>query len=79
MAIYLAGELSGESGVDLGKYFGNIKNYENIMQEIHNTTGSYYVLGYYIDEKWDGRYHKIKVKVKRKGCEVRAQGGFFNP
>ena len=24
VAIYLAGEMSGESGVDLGKYFGNI-------------------------------------------------------
>ncbi len=42
-------------------------------------TGSYYVLGYRITEQWDGRFHDIKVKVKRKGCEVRAQSGYFNP
>jgi len=62
-----------------GKYFGNITNYENIMEEIQDLSNAYYVLGYYIDEKWDGKYHKIKVKVKRKGCKVHAQGGYFNP
>ena len=42
-------------------------------------TSNYYVLGYYIDEKWDGKRHEIRVKVKRGGCEVYAQGGYFNP
>jgi hypothetical protein len=37
------------------------------------------VLGYYIDSKWDGKYHKIKVQVRRKGCKVYAQRGYFNP
>ncbi len=62
-----------------GKYFGNTRNYQNIMEEIHKLTSSYYVLGYYIDEKFDGKYHKIKVKVKRKGCKIFAQRGYFNP
>ena len=69
-------ELSEISG---GKYFENVDEYVTISQEIQNITGNYYVLGYYIDEKWDGRYHNIEVKVKRKGCEVFAQGGYFNP
>ena len=62
-----------------GKYYGRIHNYEEIMEEIQNVTSSYYVLGYYIGEQWDGKYHKIKVNVKKKGYKVRAQNGYFNP
>jgi VWFA-related protein len=62
-----------------GKYFDNIQEYEQIIEEIQNLTSAYYVLGYYIDEKWDGKYHDIKVKVKRKGCQVHGQVGYFNP
>ena len=61
-----------------GKYFGNINNYENHLEKIQTLTGCYYVLGYYIDEKWDGRYHEIRVKVRRPGSEVHAQRGYFN-
>jgi VWFA-related protein len=62
-----------------GRYFANIFNYEQHAEKIQNLTGSFYVLGYYINEQWDGRYHKIKVKVNRPGCEVSAQAGYFNP
>jgi len=62
-----------------GKYFGNINNYEKDLEKIQNLTGFYYVLGYYIDERWDGKYHEIKVKVNRPGCKVHAQEGYFNP
>jgi VWFA-related protein len=62
-----------------GRYFGNINSYETIMEEIQSATSSFYVLGYYIGEKWDGKYHRISVKVRRKGCKVRSQAGYFNP
>ncbi|MCK4432240.1 MAG: VWA domain-containing protein, partial [Candidatus Aminicenantes bacterium] len=62
-----------------GKYFGNINSYEKHLEKIQNLTGYYYILGFYIDEKWDGKYHKIKVKVNRPGCKVHAQKGYFNP
>jgi hypothetical protein len=62
-----------------GKYFDNVVYYEDITEKINNLTSSYYILGYYIDEKWDGRYNKIKVKIKRKGCKVFGQSGYFNP
>ena len=62
-----------------GKYFGNINNYEQHIEKIQNLTGCYYVLGYYVDDKWDGAYRKIKVEVTRPGCNVLAQRGYFNP
>jgi hypothetical protein len=62
-----------------GKYFGNINNYEQHIRKIQDLTGCYYVLGYYVDDKWDGNYHKIKVEVSRPGLNVHAQKGYFNP
>jgi VWFA-related protein len=67
------------SGATGGKYFGNIDKYEGNLQKLQDLTGTYYVLGYSIGEKWDGRYHAIKVEVQRKGCRVHSQTGYFNP
>jgi VWFA-related protein len=69
-------KLSKTSG---GQYFPRVDDYRENLARIEDTTGAYYVLGYSIGEKGDGKFHDIKVKVRRKGCEVRAQGGYFNP
>lgn len=62
-----------------GQYFEDVAKVEKIASGIQNATGNYYVLGYSIDEKWDGQFHEIKVKVKREGCNVSAQSGYYNP
>jgi len=62
-----------------GKFYANTVDYKKIMDNIQNITGAYYVLGYSVNEKWDGKFHKIKVRVSRKGCDVMAQGGYFSP
>jgi len=69
-------KLSSATG---GKYYSNIDRFQENLEQVQNLTGSYYVLGYYISEQWDGRYHNLKVEAKRKGLEVRAQAGYFNP
>ncbi len=69
-------QLARESG---GKYFDNINSYETINRTIQKVTGTYCVLGYYIDQKWDGRFHSVRIEVKRKGCSVFGQQGYFNP
>ncbi len=68
--------MAAETG---GKYFGNIQDYPRIMEEIQNAANSFYVLGYYIGQTWDGKYHEIAIKIRRKGCQVQAQAGYFNP
>jgi VWFA-related protein len=62
-----------------GRFFANTVDYRKSLDSIQNVTGAYYVLGYSVNEKWDGKFHKIKVRVTRKGCEVLAQGGYFSP
>jgi len=62
-----------------GQYFEDVAKVEKIETGIQNATGNYYVLGYSIDEKWDGQFHEIKVTVKREGCNVSAQSGYYNP
>lgn len=62
-----------------GKYFADIKDIETISEEVQTLTGNFYVLGYYINESWDGDYHQIKVEVKKPGLQVLAQHGYFNP
>jgi VWFA-related protein len=61
-----------------GKFYANTMEAVKIANDIQTSTSAYYVLGYSVDEKWDGKFHKIKVKVNRKGVDVEAQGGYFS-
>ena len=62
-----------------GKFFSNINMYEKNLDQVQALTGTYYVLGYSVGEREDGSFHEVKVAVKRPGCEVRTQAGYFNP
>jgi VWFA-related protein len=67
------------SKISGGEYFPHVEDYASSLAQLQNRTGMFYVLGYYIQEKKDGKFHEIKVRVQRKGCEVHAQAGYFNP
>jgi VWFA-related protein len=62
-----------------GRYYANINMYEKNLEQVESLTGTYYVLGYPVPEREDGRFHEVKVAVARPGCEVRAQSGYYNP
>jgi VWFA-related protein len=62
-----------------GHYYSNINLYEKNIGQVQELTGTFYVLGYAANERDDGLYHEVKVEVRRKGCEVRTQAGYFNP
>lgn len=46
------------------------------LEKIATDFNSYYSLGYTPTHYGDGRYHKIEVKVKRKGLQVRHREGY---
>jgi VWFA-related protein len=66
-------DLSTASG---GKYFADINEVEVISQDLQSLTGNFYVLGYYVRETWEGKYHKIRVEVARPGARVLVQDGY---
>jgi VWFA-related protein len=68
--------LSERSG---GRYFHDAAQDEKIAAEIQDMTGNYYVLGFRVGEAWDGKFHEVKVEVRREGCRVSSQGGYFSP
>ena len=46
------------------------------LSRVATDFGTYYSLGYLPGHRGDGRYHKIEVKVKRKGLRVRHRNGY---
>ena len=69
-------DLAAASG---GKYFADINAVDAIAQDLQSLTGSFYVLGYYVRETWEGKYHKIRVEVARPGARVLVQDGYTDP
>ena len=52
---------------------------ERGFQRIVADLSSYYLLGYYSNRRMDGRFHAIRVRVKRPGVQVRARSGYLAP
>ncbi len=61
-----------------GKAFYNSNDIFGAIRRALDDSRVTYTLGYYPDGvAWDGKFHNIKVEVKRPGTEVRARKGYF--
>jgi len=69
--------LSDETG---GFAAVNRNDFSGAFDRIVRENSSYYVLGYYpANERRDGRFRKIEVRVKRPGLQVRSRKGYQAP
>ncbi len=61
-----------------GKAFYNTNDIFGAIRRAVDDSRVTYTLGYYPEGvPWDGKFHNIKVEVKRPGVEIRARKGYF--
>jgi hypothetical protein len=61
-----------------GRAFVNRNDFGKAMVQIVKDSSAYYLLGYNSSQTpQDGKFHEIKVRVKRPGAEVRARKGYW--
>jgi VWFA-related protein len=77
--VFPDGSLEYLSRMTGGKYLGDIDYPAQVARALQEATSNYYVLAYSVASSWDGKFHEIRVQVKKQGYRVHAQGGYFNP
>ena len=66
--------------IDTGGEFFNSNDFRRALDRVVTQSSAYYLIGYSPpQQRFDGKYHKIKVKVKKPGMEVRARNGYWAP
>ena len=55
----------------------NTNNFRGGLDKILARSQGYYLLGYSPSERFDTKFHKITIKVKRDGAHVYARDGYF--
>ena len=66
--------------IDTGGEYFNSNDYRRALNRVVTQSSAYYLIGYSPpQQRFDGKYHKIKVRVKKSGLEVRARNGYWAP
>jgi VWFA-related protein len=61
-----------------GRAFVNRNDFGQAMKQIVADSSAYYLIGYNSSEApQDGKFHEIRVRVKRPGADVRARKGYW--
>jgi tetratricopeptide (TPR) repeat protein len=81
MSVMSAGDTNADGpnslAIDTGGYvIRNENDFGKALSEIDRDTSSYYIVGFRLSHQLDGKYHELKVRVKRGGVTVRARKGY---
>jgi VWFA-related protein len=60
-----------------GRAIVNRNDLAAAMKQIVRDSSAYYLVGYTTQAATDGKFHELKVRVKRPGVQVRARRGFW--
>lgn len=60
-----------------GRAIVNQNDLERGLKQVIRDTSAYYLVGYSSTAPADGKYHKIDVKLKRPGLQVRSRKGYW--
>ena len=60
-----------------GRAILNTNGLRDGLEQMLKDSSFYYLLGYSAQTKMDGKFHEIKVRVKRQGTNVRARRGYW--
>ena len=75
-----AQSLQALASVTGGFAIANSNRFDEALKRIAQDASTYYVLGYSsTNDRHDGKYRRIEVRVKRPGAQVRARGGYVAP
>jgi hypothetical protein len=67
--------MAAETG---GRVFKNANDLDAPLRELADMTSRYYILGYQPEDlQGPGRFHKLKVKVGRKGARLSHRSGYY--
>ena len=68
-------EMARETG---GRAYVNQNEIKLGVERAFQDTDATYTLGYYPEnKKWDGKYRRIKIKIKREGIELQHRRGYY--
>jgi VWFA-related protein len=68
--------LADETG---GRAIVNRNEFLPALQQVSSDASAYYLLGFVSSHPSDGKYHRISIRVKRRGVVVRARAGYLAP
>ena len=62
-----------------GRAIVNRNEFGPALQQVNTDASAYYLLGFVSSHPSDGKYHKISIRVKRRGVVLRARAGYLAP